>query len=228
MKNGSFIRDNGTSLTLIVGKETQVFNYKNFTIGPWCSEEINMTVILEIPENYEFDRENAGYEFTLEIYNKCGDEGTMTFEEAIKHLKGYHHGEEFHHKVYMNTIYGIIVGVCLAVIFLVVFGISVLYYRHHSERKKSRSASFGIPEVIRRLHISTFPYSLFGKKRHTQTEKKADHHIRMKMKRRSEVRRASRALAEARRSSKATDGRRISEDVAKKPDRTIDIKMVRF
>ena len=63
-------------------------------------------------------------------------------------FSGYHHGEEFDNKEYMTTIYGIIVGVCLAVMFLIIFGITVFYYRHHSDRRKSRSASMGVPEGV--------------------------------------------------------------------------------
>ena len=66
----------------------QVLNHKNLPIGPWCSKETKLSVQLEVPDDYVFDRQHPGYEFTVAIYNKCGDDKSMTYEEAIKHLKG--------------------------------------------------------------------------------------------------------------------------------------------
>lgn len=149
MQKGSFIQNNKTTISLESENKEQVFSHQNFTIGPSCSEDLNISFTLSVPDDYEFDRKSLGYEFSLAIYNKCGEEESMTFEEAIKHLEGYHHGEEFDNKEYMTTIYGIIVGVCLAVMFLIIFGITVFYYRHHSDRKKSRSASMGVPEAFK-------------------------------------------------------------------------------
>lgn len=192
MSNGSFINNNETTLTLTTETQIKVFTYQNLTIGPWCSEETNVSVILEVPDHYEFDSQHPGYEFTMAIYNKCGDDKTMTFEEAIKHLDGYQHGQEFEDKEHQTTVYGIIVGACLAAMFLVLFAITVCYYRQHADKKTSRSASFGIPE--------------------------ADHHIRLKNKRRSEVRRASKVPAEEKRASQEH----------KKPVRPQEIQMMKF
>lgn len=149
LQEESFIRNNKTTISLESENNEQVFSHQNFTIGPRCSEDLNISFTLAVPDDYEFDRNNTGYKFSLAVYNKCGEEKSMTFEEAIKHLEGYHHGEEFDNKEYMTTIYGIIVGVCLAVMFLIIFGITVFYYRHHSDRKKSRSASMGVPEAFK-------------------------------------------------------------------------------
>ena len=66
----------------------QVLTHMNFSIGPWCSKETELSVTLEVPDDYEFDRKNPGYEFSVAIYNKCGDDKSMTYDEAIKHLKG--------------------------------------------------------------------------------------------------------------------------------------------
>lgn len=175
MSKGSFISNNETTLTLKTKTSTNVLTHKNFTIGPWCSKETELSVTLEVPDDYEFDRQNPGYDFSVAIYNKCGDDKSMTYDEAIKHLKGYQHGDAFDEKEHKTTIYGLIVGCSLAAMFLVLFGITVLYYRHHVDKGKSRSAKSGVPE--------------------------ADHHIRLKKKRESEVRRASKSLADERRAS---------------------------
>ena len=66
----------------------QVLTHMNFSIGPWCSKDTELSVTLEVPDDYEFDRKNPGYEFSVAIYNKCGDDKSMTYDEAIKHLKG--------------------------------------------------------------------------------------------------------------------------------------------
>ena len=56
--------------------------------GPWCSKSLNITVTLTVDEGYEYNSSNPGYQFTLAIYNKCGDGDSITYEEAIKHLDG--------------------------------------------------------------------------------------------------------------------------------------------
>ena len=66
----------------------QVFVEGMVSTGPWCSKSLNITVTLTVDEGYEYNSSNPGYQFTLAIYNKCGDGDSITYEEAIKHLDG--------------------------------------------------------------------------------------------------------------------------------------------
>ena len=68
--------------------------------GPWCSKSLNITVTLTVDEGYEYNSSNPGYQFTLAIYNKCGDGDSITYEEAIKHLEG-----EYFYSCYVFFLY---------------------------------------------------------------------------------------------------------------------------
>ena len=57
---------------------------------PWCSTDMDMTVTFEATSAYVYDPKNPGYDFSLAVYNKCGqlDDGiSISFEEAIKNLE---------------------------------------------------------------------------------------------------------------------------------------------
>ena len=70
-----------------------------------------MSVTLNVAKDYEFNNKNPGYGFSLEIYNKCGKERSMTFEEAVKHLEGINlvfllrfHSKPLRKHVYLNIL----------------------------------------------------------------------------------------------------------------------------
>ena len=87
------------------------------------------------------------YKVGYKGYKSYGQVILMNFFTSLFLSTGYQHGEAFDDKEYKTTIYGVIVGCSLAAVFLVLFGITVLYYRYHFDKGgKSRSAKSGIPE----------------------------------------------------------------------------------
>ena len=52
---------------------------------------MTMSVSLTVSSDYVYDPKNPGYDFSLAVYNKCGQPGSgksITFEEAVKNIEG--------------------------------------------------------------------------------------------------------------------------------------------
>lgn len=148
MERGSFFRDVKANLQVKTKNHSKIFTSNDVLLEPWCSDDMTMSVTLKIANNYVFDPKNPGFDFSLAVYNKCGQhdsEKSISFEEAIKNLENYHHGEEFHDKVRMNMVQGILVGCCLACVFLILLLVTYCYYKHSPNRGRSRSV--GMPKI---------------------------------------------------------------------------------
>lgn len=146
--SGSFFKVSAVTLTVKTNGEAKVFSYGETPMMPWCSTDMDMTVTFEATSAYVYDPKNPGYDFSLAVYNKCGqlDDGiSISFEEAIKNLENYHHGEKFDDNVRKNMVHGILVGCCLALVFLIILLITYCYYKHSPNRGRSRSV--GMPKL---------------------------------------------------------------------------------
>lgn len=102
--------------------------------GPHCTTERTMTLTFTLSQNYTFNLKSRTFHFTLEVYNKCGVKGkvkNVKYEEAIKHLSGYHTEEEFVAQQRTNFIQGVLAGFGIASVFLLVFVIACCYIRTH-------------------------------------------------------------------------------------------------
>ena len=69
-----------------------MFDINEMKAGPWCSEEFSMSLSLTVASDYVNDPQNPGFDFSISVYNKCGqpDSGrrSITYEEAAKNLDG--------------------------------------------------------------------------------------------------------------------------------------------
>lgn len=148
LESGAVFKDAKASLKVEAGSHSKIFTYNDASPGPWCSDEMTMSVTLTTASDYVYDPKNPSYKFTLAVYNKCGQPNigrSITFEQALENLDNYHHGEKFHDNVHRNMVHGILVGTGLACIFLIILLVTYCYYKHSPNRGRSRSV--GMPKV---------------------------------------------------------------------------------
>jgi len=109
-----------------------------------CTDESSLALSLIHGPGYVYDPMEPGYTFILDVYNKCGYRGTaksVPFKEVVSHAKGYHHGKEKIHENEMSEfVTGLIVGLCLASVFLVVLLAGWCYVKNRQQGGNAKSA----------------------------------------------------------------------------------------
>ncbi|KAH3816632.1 uncharacterized protein LOC127882342 [Dreissena polymorpha] len=137
----SEIRDD--KVTLTVGKMTYRKG-SHFPNEPLCIDDVTVDVELIHATGYRFNKNYPNYKFKLNVYNKCGPKGkvvSLTFDEAISKVDGYHHGEERVSRERNVLIAGILVGTGLALSFLILVAATYCYNSHSPHRRPGRSSS---------------------------------------------------------------------------------------
>lgn len=129
----AFIKGSGINFTISNGAESEVFTFEHrVPIGPRCIPETHISLTFILPQTYKFSLKARAFHITLELYNKCGERGSVkstSFEEAIKHVDGYDADGEREAKERTTYITGILLGISLSCIFLVVFGFAFAHGR---------------------------------------------------------------------------------------------------
>ncbi|KAL3851992.1 hypothetical protein ACJMK2_015681 [Sinanodonta woodiana] len=92
---------------------------------PWCSSAHTLKLDLVIDDTVMTPK----YNFSASVYPRCGDDvvykppNRLHFEEGMK----------------MNLIHGIVVGICLCLVFVALIIITVCYYRNHANLRNLSS-----------------------------------------------------------------------------------------
>ena len=66
----------------------QVFNNETVFNGSWCIKKMNISLSLAVAVDNQLDNDAKNYELSFTAYNNCDIKRWLTFEEALKHLKG--------------------------------------------------------------------------------------------------------------------------------------------
>ncbi|KAH3835471.1 uncharacterized protein LOC127879991 isoform X2 [Dreissena polymorpha] len=125
-------------VTLNVGNMTYQKG-SDFPHEPRCIDDVTVDVTLIHVAGFMYNKTDPNYKFKLDVYNKCGPKGkvkSMTFEEAVEEVDGYHHGEEKTTREKSELVSGVLIGFGLTSMFLVTFGIVQCYSRFCRSRNK--------------------------------------------------------------------------------------------
>ncbi|KAH3835442.1 hypothetical protein DPMN_108789 [Dreissena polymorpha] len=129
-------------VTLNVGKTTYQKG-SDFPNEPKCTDDVSVDVALIHAAGFMYNKTYPNYKFKLNVYNKCGPKGevvSLNFDQAIREVDGYHHGEERESREKNQYIAGILIGVGLAMCFLILLGLAHCYTSKGANRHSSRSA----------------------------------------------------------------------------------------
>lgn len=58
---------------------------------PTCVDDTALTVTLSLESSYVYDKTDPGYGFTVTVFNRCGEKGTVSnidFNEAVDSISG--------------------------------------------------------------------------------------------------------------------------------------------
>ncbi|KAH3835443.1 uncharacterized protein LOC127879986 [Dreissena polymorpha] len=128
-------------VTLKVGKMTYQKG-SDFPNEPMCIDDVTVDVALIHAAGFMYNKTYPNYKFKLNVYNKCGPKGevvSLTFEEIVKDVDGYHYGEEKTTREMSQLIYGVLIGFGMASMFLVILVIGHCYVRQSPNRRPSHS-----------------------------------------------------------------------------------------
>lgn len=133
------LKTSQVTLSIEAGINAMVYvNRTRLPQGPVCSEnEDTLKIILSQDHDYVYNADDPDYTFRLSIYHHCGQKGqvkNVKFEDVVHLATGYHRGDQKDTNVKNHIIYGLIVALCLACSFLVVFAIAYCYMRSSPNR----------------------------------------------------------------------------------------------
>ena len=120
----------GTSFDVTGSNSKEVSCYSS-TYGAWCTQSNSLEIsVLEDPKPTR-----SGYGFNLTVLSECRDQPPVEFTPETSNSKKI---EEIEAEISQNRIVGVVVGVCLACMFLVILFISYNYYKNKPTYRQQR------------------------------------------------------------------------------------------